>query len=150
MRERIKEIMDKENLSAAKFADELDINRAVISHILNGRNNPSLDVVTKILSQKEYINAKWLLNGDGPMYKEGHDISNSLQKERDLFDVDEINRVDSEEQIKYGEEKELTLPIIERNNIDTQQYKTTSAATRKIKQIIIYYSDNTFETFTPH
>ncbi len=47
MKDRIKLIMEKENLTPAKFADKLQINRAIISHILNGRNNPSLDVVTK-------------------------------------------------------------------------------------------------------
>ena len=55
MKDRIKEIMDNEDLSPAKFADRLQINRAVISHILNGRNNPSLDVVLKILSEMDYI-----------------------------------------------------------------------------------------------
>jgi transcriptional regulator with XRE-family HTH domain len=61
MRERIRQIMEHENLTPAKFADKLQISRAVISHILNGRNNPSLDVVTKILTQMDYINPEWLL-----------------------------------------------------------------------------------------
>ena len=65
MKERIKEIMDNENLSPSKFADQLQINRAVISHILNGRNNPTLDVVTKILSEMNSINSDWFLNGTG-------------------------------------------------------------------------------------
>ena len=56
MKDRIRLIMEKENLTPARFADSLDINRAVISHILNGRNNPSLDVVTKILEVMDYIN----------------------------------------------------------------------------------------------
>ena len=51
MKDRIKLIMEKENLTPAKFADKLQINRAIISHILNGRNNPSLDVVSKILNE---------------------------------------------------------------------------------------------------
>ena len=72
MKDRIK-IMEIEHLSPAQFADRLQINRAVISHILNGRNNPSLDVVTKILGEMNYINPEWLLNGNGSIYKEGID-----------------------------------------------------------------------------
>ena len=69
MRERIRQIMENENLTPAKFADKLQINRANISHILNGRNNPSLDVVARILSEMPYINSEWLINGTGEMYK---------------------------------------------------------------------------------
>ena len=58
MKDRIRLIMEKENLTPAKFADRLEINRAVISHILNGRNNPSLDVVTKILELMDFIKPK--------------------------------------------------------------------------------------------
>lgn len=69
MRERIRQIMENENLTPAKFADKLQINRANISHILNGRNNPSLDVVARILSEMPYINSEWLINGTGRCIK---------------------------------------------------------------------------------
>ena len=90
MKDRIKEIMDNENLTPAKFADQLQINRAVVSHILNGRNNPSLDVVTKILSEMNYINSDWLLSGTGSMYKDGYAAPEG-ENERSLFDVAATN-----------------------------------------------------------
>ena len=69
MKERIKKIMESENMTPARFADSLQIGRAVISHILNGRNNPSLDVITRILTQMPDIDSQWLLTGSGNMYK---------------------------------------------------------------------------------
>ena len=61
--------MKNENLTASEFADRLQINELVISHILNGRNKPSLDVITKTLNEFN-ICANWLFYGEGEMYKQ--------------------------------------------------------------------------------
>jgi len=47
---RLKEIFDFYELSASSFADKIDVGRASISHILSGRNKPSLDFVMKVVS----------------------------------------------------------------------------------------------------
>lgn len=149
MKDRIKKIMENENLTPAKFADQLGITRAVVSHILNGRNNPSLDVVTKILSDMNYINSDWLLNGIGSMYKEGHSASLN-QNERSLFNTDVTNVRDSEDKPEYGKEidsKNIKYPD---KHTDSEYIPHMNTNDRKVKQIIFYYTDNTFETFTPH
>ena len=69
MKDRIRLIMESEQLTPSAFADKLQLGRAVISHILNGRNNPSLDVVARILSNMNNINPDWLITGNGSMYK---------------------------------------------------------------------------------
>lgn len=150
MKERIKRIMDNENLTPAKFADQLQINRAVISHILNGRNNPSLDVVTKILSEMDYINPEWLLQGIGSIYKDGHAPSSKTQKEQSLFDTDISIVPDSEDELEYREENHVKSTKYIDKPPETQHLPHMKTTERKIRQIIIYYSDNTFETFTPH
>lgn len=149
MKDRIKEIMDNEDLTPARFADKLQINRAVVSHILNGRNNPSLDVVIKILSEMDYINSDWLLNGIGSMYKEGYKASESV-KRRSLFDMQTINADNSEGSSKYPEEKHVKHAPNSVDNTDRQQVNHTINENKKIKEIIIYYTDNTFESFIPH
>ena len=149
MKDRIKEIMDNANLTPAKFADQLQINRAVVSHILNGRNNPSLDVVTKILSEMNYINSDWLLNGTGEMYKEGFN-SPIDQTDTSLFNTEATNVTDSEAQSEYGKENALKRPKDSGNTPDNQDISYSPSSNRKVRQIIIYYTDNTFETFTPH
>jgi len=149
MKDRIKIIMENENLTPAKFADRLQINRAIVSHILNGRNNPSLDVVTRILTEMNYINPEWLLNGSGSIYKEGIE-SDSIPKEPDLFSQNDIKPDKEPGEIEKPKEMELNRMI---NNLQSPVNKlvgTEKTADKIITQIIIYYSDNTFETFIPH
>ncbi len=61
--ERIKKVMDDEGMSAAEFADYLGVGRPLLSHVLGGRNNPSLQLVLKILSHFPTYSANWLLLG---------------------------------------------------------------------------------------
>lgn len=149
MKDRIKKIMDNEDLTPARFADNLQINRAVISHILNGRNNPSLDVVMKILSEMDYINSDWLLNGNGSMYRDGHSPSKN-QNKQGLFDVDAVETDSNKDVSKYHKEKQVEHSNITPNSIDKQNVNDAFNVNRKIKEIIIYYTDNTFESFIPH
>lgn len=149
MKDRIKEIIDNANLTPAKFADQLQINRAVVSHILNGRNNPSLDVVTKILSEMNYINPEWLLSGIGEMYKDGF-TSPIDENEQSLFNAKPTNVADSESQSEYAKESALKTAKKLGNDADNQDISYSPSSNRKVRQIIIYYTDNTFETFTPH
>lgn len=67
MKERIELLIKIKNLNPAQFADELDVQRANVSHILNGRNNPSLDFVQRIIKRYPDINIPWLLFGEGPV-----------------------------------------------------------------------------------
>ena len=148
MKDRIKKIMDSEDLSAARFADRLEINRAVVSHILNGRNNPSLDVVTKILSEMNYINPDWLLQGIGSMYKDGY--SGKQEIDRSLFHTETINTGEDTDETEYAEEKSLKNVEKASKSVDSEGALPVSVNDRKVRQIIVYYDDNTFETFTPH
>lgn len=141
--------MENENLTPAKFADRLQINRAVISHILNGRNNPSLDVVTKILYEMPYIHTEWLINGSGAMYKDGFDVY-SIPKETDLFNQNTVISPIEKETSKKTEENEVKKPEISRQVAENKYIETLKNSDKKISQIIIYYNDNTFETFIPH
>lgn len=65
MRERIKQIIERERMSQSQFADFIEVNRPTLSHILAGRNNPSMEVVMKIHQKFPRINILWLLDGVG-------------------------------------------------------------------------------------
>jgi len=70
MKERILEFLKQENKSSAQFAEEIGVQASGISHILSGRNNPSLDFVLKMLEKYKFLSTDWLLFGKGSMYKE--------------------------------------------------------------------------------
>jgi len=61
---RIKDVIDSRELSSSAFADQLGVQRSSISHILSGRNKPSLDFVLKLLKAFPDVSAAWLLLGD--------------------------------------------------------------------------------------
>lgn len=164
MRDRIRIIMESEHLSPSEFADKLHVGRAVISHILNGRNNPSLDVATRILDNIKNINPDWLIRGKGQMYisqdtvnpnKDSNtpltgtpNLFDSLStNDRDLFSQIPSNRADIKDENKY--DKENIVETFEKRMEDSvkQQVVYKNLPDRKVVKIIIYYSDNTFETF---
>ena len=67
---RLQQIINFYSLSASSFADKIGVQRSSISHILSGRNKPSLDFVMKILSSFPEVDLYWLLNGKGSFPKQ--------------------------------------------------------------------------------
>ena len=72
---RLEKIMFYYGLSASSFADKIGVQRSSISHILSGRNKPSLEFVMKVLSPFPEIDLYWLLNGKGEFPKSDKSIS---------------------------------------------------------------------------
>jgi transcriptional regulator with XRE-family HTH domain len=70
MKNRLTQFLQSEQLTPARFADILGVQRSGISHILSGRNKPGFDLIEKILIKFADINADWLITGKGSMYKE--------------------------------------------------------------------------------
>ncbi|MGB5821326.1 MAG: helix-turn-helix transcriptional regulator [Saonia sp.] len=62
---RLEKIMDYYGLSASAFADSISVQRSSISHLLTGRNKPSLEFVMKVIKAFPEVNLYWLLNGKG-------------------------------------------------------------------------------------
>lgn len=60
---RLLEILEKKSLSASQFAEKIGVQRSSVSHILSGRNKPSLDFIIKINSVFNDISLEWLING---------------------------------------------------------------------------------------
>ena len=126
MIERIQLILKSLNLSPTRLADEIDVQRSGVSHILSGRNKPSLDFVMKILSTYPEINSDWLMFGKGKMF-------NVSSKKESL------------------PEEEEEKPKIESKKVNKQSYEVSSESPapygRKIEKIVVFYSDNTFMEF---
>ena len=116
--DRIKKIISDNQLTNSSFADKISVPRSSISHILSGRNNPSLDLIIKILKSFPEINADFLLTGElkTPINK---DKSNdSLSKNMILFP-----------------EFDTKEPPVEEKKIDEEL----------VKSVILVYENNKFE-----
>jgi len=62
--DRIKKIMIERKMTASDLSKKIDVQKSSISHILNGRNKPSLDFVVKLSHSFNDINIDWLINGE--------------------------------------------------------------------------------------
>lgn len=68
MVERINLLLKAKNITARQFAEEIGIQPSGMSHIMSGRNNPSLDFVMKVIKRWPEVNINWLMLGQGEMY----------------------------------------------------------------------------------
>jgi transcriptional regulator with XRE-family HTH domain len=144
MKNRISQIMQREGLAPAKFAEAIDIQRSAVSHITTGRNKPSLDVIMKILDKYPYIDPDWLLYGKGTMMRK-----NTPPLQTDLFSQTPI--ITPKESIAHENRRETK---VEKPAIVTKQPEHETVVIKKIDpknvtKIMLFYSDNTFETFIP-
>jgi transcriptional regulator with XRE-family HTH domain len=67
MNRRIALVLRAKNISPSQFAEDLGVQRSGISHILNGRNKPSLEFIQKLIKKYPDISMNWLMFGEGPM-----------------------------------------------------------------------------------
>lgn len=167
MNDRVQLILKTKNISASRFADEIGVQRSNISHIISGRNNPSLDFIQKILKRFPDINSDWLIFGKGTMYKEQDLFSaveyNKIDKSKatsqispiqgDIFDENSdeiISNQDDKSTGKANESSEMQpehVKKIKNINEALKEPKKTSIEIknlpRKIERIIIFYSNKT-------
>lgn len=143
MKERIKEFLKVENKSSAQFADEIGVQPSSISHIVSGRNNPSLDFVMKMLTKYPALSTDWLLFGKGQMYRE--------QQLNDLFDAgandENGGRIVMPKNKQDGNFSTMnTMDVTE--SVNRKERKTESGA-NKAKRIICFFNDDTFREYFP-
>ena len=62
---RLQKVIDYYGETASGFAEKIGVQRSSISHILSGRNKPSLDFVMKVLHSYPEVELYWLMNGKG-------------------------------------------------------------------------------------
>lgn len=67
MVERIAMLLRAKNLTPSQLADEIGVQRSGISHILNGRNKPSLDFIQRVIKRYPEVSIKWIMFGEGAM-----------------------------------------------------------------------------------
>ena len=128
---RIEEIRSNHQLSAAAFASKIGVQRSAMSHILSGRNKPSLEFLMKVYEAFDEVALEWLIVGSS---------SPTPQKSKsDLFNPVEVD-------------KPQTPPMEYSNAEKIENLKQTSIPLEEStspKEIIYLYGDGSFERFTP-
>mgnify|MGYP001216979015 FL=1 len=68
MLERIKIWMNKINISQTNLAENIGVNKATISHIMSGRNKPSIDFFIKLKEYYTDLDLNWIISGQKTSY----------------------------------------------------------------------------------
>ena len=152
MLNRIKQIIDKEKLSPTQFASEIGVQRSALSHVLSGRNNPSLDFMMKIKTRYPEINLDWLLLGKGKMTgtteKKVSVQSVATKKEPKIEEQSEIQfkvKQDELDEVVKTRSDNSKVKITEKEAIASDRAKDEDSPVK----IILLYPDDTYKTFNP-
>lgn len=126
--QRLRNIMEAHELSATAFAEKLEVGRATISHLMSGRNKPSLDFVMKVVSTFSDVDINELLYG----IKSNPTLPDSRVKKLAQFQSKKVSLESAQEsrESRFRESKK----IIPQKSID---------------RIVIFYNDGTFTTHQP-
>ena len=143
MKERILDIINYFNLSSSQFANEIGIQRSAVSHILSGRNKPSLELVLKILNRFPEISTDWLILGEGKMIKNEKDNNvpeeDKIQGETGLFDWVDTENSSMDNEVKEENKIEMKKPSSE----------ITTTEDGSVEKIIFFYTNGKFKIYRP-
>ena len=161
MEERLAFIMKAKNLSMTKFADEIEVQRSSMSHVMNGRNKASLDFIRRILKRFPDINPDWLLFGKGSMSRQ--DMQMELDTSGEMAGENEnLKEVISEKSSLIADleqkllnatarveelEKGRSGPGILKDEEPAAYQK--SGKTKHTERIVTFFSDQTFREYKP-
>ena len=121
---RLRQIMDYYQLSASGFADRIQVQRSSISHLLSGRNKPSLDFVMRVVKEFEEVELYWFLNGKGSFP--------TSEKTKAQLDISERNE-----------------PKTDKIVAPARKPETSSAGDNQIERIVVFYNDGSFKAYSP-
>jgi transcriptional regulator with XRE-family HTH domain len=134
---RIEKVMLHYDMTSSQFAAEIGIQSSTLSHILNNRNNPSLDVLKKILSRFTEISSDWLILGQGSMLRQ-----EKHSKEPTLFDsIEETSSLSG-----LYVEKEQSPVAQGKSTIHTELLKDEQPPTVPIQSVVVNNNDRAHQT----
>jgi len=138
MTDRILSIIKYYHLSPSDFAEEIGVQRSSISHLISGRNKPSLEFVQKILARFPEISSEWLLTGKGEM------ITNGLVAEQGTLFSENTTVKEEKKTVEDLEE-----PIKRETSRIPVKKKVIDQDERQVEKIIYLYKDKTFREYYP-
>ncbi|MDD2584223.1 MAG: helix-turn-helix transcriptional regulator [Bacteroidales bacterium] len=145
MKDRLQQFLDLEQLTPAKLADILEVQRSGLSHILSGRNKPGFDFINKLLTKFPSLNSDWLITGKGKVYKDSFatHIENSINSKQEKNQSNTLFSTENETtKPNLNEEHPSENSLFVNERADTNKNKT-------LKKVLMFYSDNTFIEYYP-
>ena len=156
MKDRIKQIMDAQQMSQQAFAAFIDMSAATLSSIFNGRTKPTLAIVEAIKTKIPNINTDWLMFGSGTMYKSSSEApavspSSTSSKTEPMLDFgfDEGSSTGKESKSEPQVKQEIKGVNNTPREMPKTEIKYIDRPQRHVVEIKVYYDDFTYESFYP-
>ena len=146
IKDRLAHILRAKNLTAKQFAELMEIQPSNVSHLLSGRNKPSLDFLIKLKEIFPEYSFDWIIMGRKPITmnepqpypQDNSEIRFEKSDDESIVKFDDIDMISGDNFESHEE--------IMRDDAVNQQKNTNNSS---VKKIIVVYEDNTFEVITP-
>jgi len=120
--------MSHYDITATALAEKIDFNRSSISHLISGRNKPSLEFVMKVLKNFDAVSWEWLLYGKGKFPSSDEEVKTNKTT------------------VSTKATPPSASPNLFSQEIDSNQ-KERRDSNQEIERIVIFYRDGTFKPY---
>lgn len=149
---RLEIILDYYSLNASAFADKIGVQRSSLSHLLSGRNKPSLDFILKILDVFPDVDLYWILNGKGSFPQNTEAVQKQERKNEESIKpkipTPTTSNVLSENLFSEVENTNEVGRIIPKK--EEVQNRVNESVSSEVEKIVFFYKNGTFKVFTPN
>lgn len=132
LNDKVKFIIAERQMTPSHFADEIGVQRSSISHILSGRNRPSLEIIQKIVARFPEFTYEWLLE--------------QTQEKVTPMSTPVLRPTDRPESSRAVYKKTFPPELSAIPDLSASNDKEDS---RVIEKILIFFSDKTFTEYRP-
>jgi len=146
---RLEIILDYYSLNASSFADKIGVQRSSMSHLLSGRNKPSLDFVLKILDVFPDVDLYWILNGKGSFPKNEEEIVNSKIENNVETEKPSAPISPNENLISKDLFSEMNKTESSEKRIAQDKNPNLNSEDGEIEKIVFFYKNGTFRVYIP-
>lgn len=157
---RIQTVMEHYGLSASRLADKCGVQRSAVSHILNGRNRPSVSFLMALSDAYPDLNTRWLLHGKGEMITTVTKQLKQADAPSGGFSNTETDptmkspATTERMKVELPQEDSPVKPETQFTNIHTSVNKatpdgSTASSSRKVVKVILLYDDGSFSAHLP-
>ncbi len=140
MIDRIHKILRQKKYTASQFADKIGVQRSSVSHIMSGRNKPSLDFIQKVLIAFPDIDAGWLVSGRGNMTPAPEPINDNNPPDKKEKPVQSITS---------GSDGIIDEELFTDNRKTTKRSVSPDNQTAAVEKIVVFYKDGSFREYSP-
>lgn len=138
---RLETVLEYYNLTASSFADKINVQRSSMSHLLSGRNKPSLDFILKLVDEFPEVSLEWILNGKGSFPKDLYAPAPSIIQPEKKIEPSNIEDLFSNKYIENNE-------VFEEQKVK-QISNSENHSEGEIDRIVVFFKNGTFKNYIP-